>query len=126
MVGFGVSKKLMDATVYHTICGCFSYMAPEILGLLEPDLRAPNGEYTNAIDLWSLGCSVDRILAGFPPFDAWAFGQYCRDKKFLHNPGFENRITSSGSKFVQELLAVDPKERLSVSQALNHASGYVR
>ncbi|KIN08060.1 hypothetical protein OIDMADRAFT_96882, partial [Oidiodendron maius Zn] len=117
---FGVSKRLVDTTVYRTVCGSFSYMAPEILDLLGPDLKLPNAEYTNAVDLWSVGCIAYRIIAGFPPFDISTLGQYYRGKSFPRNHEFESRIRSSGSKFVQELLAADPKERLSAPEALNH------
>ena len=115
-----MSKRLVGTTVYRTVCGSFSYMAPEILDLLGPDLKLPNAEYTNTVDLSSVGCIVYRLIAGFPPFDISTLGQYCRDKLFPRNHEFESRIRSSGSKFVQELLAADPKERLSATQALDH------
>ena len=96
-------------------------MAPEILDYLDTD--APSAEYTNAVDLWAVGCITYRLVAGVVPFPAVrSLVKYCEDKSlFPFDPLFDSGIKSSGSKLIRELLVTDPKERLSASQALNHA-----
>ena len=46
---FGLSKFVDSQTMLKTFCGTPTYLAPEIL------LTAGTGEYTKAIDCWSLG-----------------------------------------------------------------------
>lgn len=115
---FGLSKRLTDSTVYQTIGGSQSYMAPEILGFTD----LPDGEYTNAVDLWSVGCVVYRIVTGVIPFSPRSLNKYCGDKSsFPLDPLFDSKIGSLGSKFIRDLLAVHAVERPSASQALDHA-----
>jgi calcium/calmodulin-dependent protein kinase I len=114
---FGLSKRLTDTTVYQTIGGSHSYMAPEIIGFID----SPDGEYTNAVDLWSVGCIVFRIVTGVVPFSLRSLPKYCGDKSsFPLDPLFDSKIGSLGSRFIRELLAAHPKERPLVSHALNH------
>ena len=46
---FGLSKYVNEQTMMKTFCGTPNYLAPEIL------ITAGNSEYTNAVDVWSLG-----------------------------------------------------------------------
>lgn len=117
---FGLSKRLTDTSLYQTIGGSQPYMAPEILGCL--DTGMPDGGYTNAVDLWSVGCIVYRIVTGVAPFSVPSLVKYCWDKSlFPFDPLFDSKIGSLGSRFIQELLAASPNDRLSAPQALSHA-----
>jgi serine/threonine protein kinase len=121
LADFGLSKKLTETTAYHTKSGTQSYTAPEILNYLDTD--APSAEYTNAVDLWAVGCITYRLVTGVVPFPPGrSLVKYCDDKSlFPFDPLFDSGIKSSGSKFIRELLVTHPKERLSASQALSHA-----
>ena len=93
-------------------------MAPEILEYL----NTPSGEYTNAVDLWAVGCKTYRLVTGVVPFPPGrSLLRYCEDNSlFPYDALLDSGIKSSCSKFIKELLKTDPIQRLSASEALNH------
>jgi serine/threonine protein kinase len=119
LADFGLSKKLTGTTAYRTKSGTQSYMAPEILEYLD----TPGGEYTNAVDLWAVGCITYRLVTGIVPFPPGrSLLEYCKDASlFPYDALLDSGIKSSCSKFIKELLETGPKQRLSASQALDHA-----
>ena len=94
-------------------------MAPEILDYLDTS----SGEYTNAIDLWAVGCITYRLVTGVVPFPPGkSLLKYCEDKSlFPYDALLDSGIKSLCSKFIKALLEIGPKQRPSASQALNHA-----
>jgi serine/threonine protein kinase len=62
---FGISKRIeAELTELRTQVGTLNYQAPEVVGcgIDEED------DYTMAVDLWSLGCVVYKILTKSVPF----------------------------------------------------------
>jgi serine/threonine protein kinase len=120
LADFGLSKRLTESTAYRTMTGTLSYMAPEIHPYL--DTYTPSAEYTNAIDLWAVGCITYRLVTGDVPFPpGTSLLKYCKDKSlFPYDPLLDCGIKSICSRFVKELLETYPKQRPSASQALNH------
>lgn len=118
LADFGLSKRLTESTALLTQKGTLPYMAPEIHPYLEP----PDTEYTNAIDLWAVGCITYRLVTGETPFSEHRrLKNYCKDKSFFPCDALlKNRIQSSCSEFMEQLLAPDPNDRPSASQALKH------
>ncbi|KAH8808784.1 WD40-repeat-containing domain protein [Xylogone sp. PMI_703] len=115
LADFGLSKRLTGSTAYRTFGGTQYYMAPEILD-------TASEEYTNAVDLWAVGCITYRLVTGIVPFlkvkDAL---KYCEDKSLFPNGALhENGVKSLCARFIKELLEADPQRRISASQALNH------
>jgi serine/threonine protein kinase len=119
LADFGLSKRLTEITAYRTRSGTPSYMAPEILDYLD----TPSEEYTNAVDLWAVGCITYRLVTGLIPFpSSRSLLEYCKDKSlFPYNALLDSGIKSLCSKFIKELLETTPKQRPVASQALNHA-----
>lgn len=139
---FGVSKIERD-TFLRTTAGTLAYSAPEIYGLLPRRLK-PRDVYTNAVDMWSLGCLVHEMLTTERPFLLQAvvdddFGssmqfdtassepeadidkiiEFCREQQAFP----EEALLSSGvgeleRRFVKALLLPDPNLRLSAVNAL--------
>lgn len=62
---FGISKRFKDTTL-RTRVGSTAYMAPELIGMLPKELK--DETYTNAVDIWSLGCVVHQLLTAEIPF----------------------------------------------------------
>src|ERR1700712_5330795 len=60
---FGVSKQIQNpaTTTFHTQVSTPLYGAPEVLGL---DSNSETSEYTNSVDIWSLGCVIYELLVG--------------------------------------------------------------
>ncbi|PUU76162.1 hypothetical protein B9Z19DRAFT_1194934 [Tuber borchii] len=60
---FGISKRIRphDAAAFHTQVSTRIYGALEVLGL---DSTSKTSVYTNAADLWSLGCVIYELLVG--------------------------------------------------------------
>lgn len=103
---------------YNTLAGTQSYMAPELLNYLDTHKSG----YTNAIDLWSTGCIVYRLITGVVPFPPGpSLMKYCEDKSlFPYDALFDSGIKSKGSRFIRQLLALHPEERPSASEARAH------
>lgn len=141
LADFGVSKLERD-TYLRTQTGTIAYSAPELFGLLPKRLR-PSDVYTNAVDMWSLGCLVHEMLTTERPFieqareddpesslqfdtcasepqaDVDMIIDYCRGEQRFPEKALQ---TSGGSlsqiHFVKALLLPDPSLRLSAVNAL--------
>ena len=120
MADFGLSKRLTNTTGYNTQAGTLSYMAPEILDFLNP--YEPRSDYTNAVDIWSAGCIVYRLITGVVPFpEINLLMKFCEDKSlFPYDALFDSSIKSEGSRFLRQLLVAEPSARPSATQALKH------
>ncbi|KFY30171.1 hypothetical protein V494_08235 [Pseudogymnoascus sp. VKM F-4513 (FW-928)] len=120
LADFGLSKRLTETTAYDTKGGTQSYMAPEVLDYDVTDISGT--EYTNAVDLWAVGCITFRLVTGIVPFPPGkSLWKYCEDQSlFPYGPCFDSGITSSCFKFIKGLLEAHPKKRPSASQALAH------
>jgi serine/threonine protein kinase len=94
-------------------------MAPEILNYLDTE---PGSEYTNAVDIWAVGCIIYRLISGRVPFPPGRLlVKYCEDKSlFPYDALFDAGIKSEGSQFIRQLLLPHPGDRHSASQALKH------
>jgi serine/threonine protein kinase len=109
---FGISKRVQNNdTALRTSCGAMDYAAPEIYIHRHP-------EYTNAVDIWSLGCVAHKILTGRTPFtnpDLWKYVYGSTEFPVQHLA--TKRISESGVEFIQCLMEKDPGTRLSAEQA---------
>ena len=61
---FGLSKVFSASTTLSTVCGSPLYMAPELLTVEQ------QGDYSPAVDVWSVGVILFILLAGYSPFGA--------------------------------------------------------
>lgn len=59
---FGLSKVFSPQTTLTTLCGSPLYMAPELLTVDQ------KGDYSPAVDVWSVGVVLFILLAGYSPF----------------------------------------------------------
>ena len=109
---FGVSKQIKTKKeIMYDQCGTPSYIAPEIL--------IGQGYEGPPVDIWSSGVVLYAMLSGMVPFKA-------TDMNDLHKlitkgefAKIEN-ISSSANDLLKGILEVDPKQRLSTDDILNH------
>lgn len=116
---FGLSKKETDNTAYRTQAGTERYMAPELFCYV-PALNQETSVYTNAVDIWALGCVVYRIITRAVPFSSMrSLYNYCvcKEELLFKIPS----PMAEAEAFVRDLLASHPAERLTASAALEHS-----
>ena len=112
---FGITKRVpQDGTSLRTAIGSSGYMAPEVLGYHDEE----SSKYTNAVDLWSLGCICHRLLTMQPPFaNPTKMMQYCYGGTKLPIEALR-RDNDEDVAFVKMLLMVNPSERYTAEKAL--------
>eukprot|EP00732_Lithocolla_globosa_P001448 Lithocolla_globosa_v1_NODE_722_length_3383_cov_12.786959.p1 type:complete len:477 gc:universal NODE_722_length_3383_cov_12.786959:1874-3304(+) len=106
---FGLAKIAANTSM-KTVCGTPNYLAPEILRC---------SSYSNAVDCWSLGVILYAMLSGTLPFQDQ--GEYMHGTLNILFPeqDWEN-ISEDAKDLICLFLNPDPKERLTVKQALSH------
>jgi len=113
LTDFGLSK-IYSTEMMQTACGTPGYVAPEILEL---------GGYDTAVDLWSAGVILYTLLCGYPPFynenPAILFETIMKGTYHFHSPYWDG-ISKEAKDLISKLLVVDPKQRLTAEQALQH------
>ncbi|KAA6397905.1 MAG: putative CAMK family protein kinase [Streblomastix strix] len=115
---FGLVKVQQQAvqTMTTTVAGTFPFMAPE--ALLEKYQSNDNADYK--VDIWSAGILLFQLTAHQFPFKDPSLKEiltFMTNKK-LQRP---KSITDNDLwNLITLLLAFDPKDRLSATEALNH------
>lgn len=114
---FGLTKQVVDDTVLQTGLGTVEYMAPEILSFISSD----SSGYTNAVDLWSLGCLVYAIMTKKTPFPGGAgLYDYARGQTSFPQESLVGRNASTAAiRFISSLVMVHPQKRLTAAQAID-------
>ena len=105
-----------DQTYLRTEVGTREYLAPEVLGYVDEE----NTQYTNAVDVWSLGCICYRLLTLERPFSKMtALAPYCWGKKELPIDALHKAtVSNEGVAFIKNLMAPQPSDRMSAATAL--------
>lgn len=113
IIDFGLSCERKNGEMLSTKVGTPYYVAPQVLA----------GRYDNMCDLWSCGVITYILLVGYPPFaghsDAEVFA-----KVRAGNVSFERSdwrfISNDAQDLIRQLLKMNPRERLTAHEALNH------
>jgi len=111
---FGLSKIIDQERMLLTACGTPAYVAPEIL--------LAQG-YDKAVDLWCIGVISYILLCGFPPFAAEGLPQLLEKiitADFDYPANYWDEVSDGAKDFVDRLLVLDPKNRMTASEALKH------
>ncbi|KAG5185335.1 calcium-dependent protein kinase [Tribonema minus] len=113
IIDFGLSRFEEANSAMTTRVGTPYYIAPEVL------LRS----YDKACDLWSIGVITYILLSGYPPFygdtDAEIFASVRRGEFDFPSPEWDS-VSADAKDFICSLLRMDPTERLTAPQALDH------
>eukprot|EP00754_Rhynchopus_humris_P025434 Rhum_TRINITY_DN14945_c6_g1::Rhum_TRINITY_DN14945_c6_g1_i1::g.130917::m.130917/K08794/CAMK1; calcium/calmodulin-dependent protein kinase I len=113
---FGLAKIWSGDTLARTACGSPNYVAPEIL------LNEMRG-YTFAVDMWSVGVIVYVLLCGFCPFfdeNTPALFRAITAGKYSFPDPYWKSISDEAKDFIRRLLVVNPEQRMTPEQALQH------
>ncbi|RJE22328.1 serine threonine protein kinase [Aspergillus sclerotialis] len=121
LTDFGCARVIQPAVGrMSTMVGTFEYSAPEVL-------RSKRRGYTEAVDLWSLGCVSVALLTGDSPFrealsaaNPGESAQKC-DLERLEEEMEWNGTGNRARDFVRRLLVLDETKRMNVKQALRHS-----
>jgi serine/threonine protein kinase len=96
------------------------YSAPEILGFIV-DGSEESSKYTNAVDMWSLGCLLHWLLTQRLPLTKWEMMPYCLERmSFPTQHLAERRVGLQGIDFIQKVMTPQPKDRINAFEALRH------
>lgn len=116
---FDISKRAVEGeTQLRSRVGTEGYMAPETLGFIEDENQSSS--YTNAVDIWSLGCLVYYVLTGKAPFqNSVSLRDYAWEAmEFPEKDLIQKRVSGSGREFIRKMLASEPKDRPVASTGL--------
>merc|ERR1712014_382663 len=118
---FGLARKNMRSRECRTFCGTPHYFAPEVINTFrDKDAGAKKVGYGKQADMWSLGVILYILLSGNPPFeDDGLYEQIC-EGKYEFDVDEWTTVSAQAKDFVQRLMTVDPKDRLTIERALNH------
>ncbi|XP_019434654.1 PREDICTED: calcium-dependent protein kinase 17-like [Lupinus angustifolius] len=110
---FGLSVFYKQGEVFKDLVGSAYYIAPEVL----------KRKYGPEVDIWSVGVILYILLCGVPPF--WAesetgiFNSILRGHiDFTSDPW--PSISPQAKDLVRKMLNMDPKQRLTAYEVLNH------
>eukprot|EP00002_Diphylleia_rotans_P031033 TRINITY_DN6425_c0_g1_i3.p1 TRINITY_DN6425_c0_g1~~TRINITY_DN6425_c0_g1_i3.p1 ORF type:complete len:347 (-),score=91.87 TRINITY_DN6425_c0_g1_i3:285-1325(-) len=114
LADFGLSRIMNGESLLKTACGTPGYVAPEVL----------KGQgYGASVDMWSVGVILYILLCGFPPFyddNVQVLFQHIMAGNFTYPEPWWDDITESAKDLINHLLVVDPAQRYSAAQALEH------
>mmetsp|Transcript_123114 Transcript_123114/g.213576 ORF Transcript_123114/g.213576 Transcript_123114/m.213576 type:complete len:521 (+) Transcript_123114:1-1563(+) len=112
LIDFGFSKIWDPDTRMKMSCGTLAYVAPEVL----------SKSYDSQCDVWSLGVVIFILLVGYMPFAGSESNQIAAIKagRYTWKEVQWRRVSAEGQTFIRSMLKLDPKERLTPQQALEH------
>ncbi|KAL3074035.1 hypothetical protein niasHT_035777 [Heterodera trifolii] len=115
LIDFGLATKLDPSKGVKVTTGTAEFASPEVV--LGKDVSF----YT---DMWSVGVLAFILLSGLSPFGGENDDETLENVKKCDwnmddEPTFEG-ISDEAKDFIRRLLILDPKERMSVHQALDH------
>lgn len=121
IVDFGLCMTFEDAALTGkldegvsrasvSLCGTRGYVSPEVLHQCY---------YSSKCDMWAIGVICYILLSGRRPFSVHSFKQTLSGKYSVTDPEWKN-VSDEAKEFIAMLLRVDPAERMSAKDALQH------
>ncbi|XP_075219214.1 phosphorylase kinase gamma isoform X2 [Lycorma delicatula] len=117
---FGFARVLKPSEKLYELCGTPGYLAPEVL---KANMFEDYPGYSHEVDMWACGVIMYTLLVGCPPF--WHRKQMVMLRNIMEgkysftSPEWAD-ISEEPKDLIQKLLVVDPSQRLTVNDALEH------
>lgn len=118
---FGFAKILSPDEKLFDLCGTPGYLAPETL---KSNMFDNSPGYSYEVDIWACGVIMYTLLVGCPPF--WHRKQMIMLRNIMEgkysftSPEWAD-ISDAPKDLIRKLLVVDPSQRISIEEALNHS-----
>ncbi|KAL3666118.1 hypothetical protein V7S43_008908 [Phytophthora oleae] len=118
---FGSSRLVNSATIANgssrSLHGTPNYMAPEVI--------KQTARRSRKADIWSIGCTVLRLLTGGPLWGDRRFDCQAALLYYIANlqelPPLPDSLSSEARKFILACLEIDPSMRPSASELLKYS-----
>ncbi len=114
LADFGLSVVVKDGEQLDSCAGTPGYVAPEVLAHVG---------YGTPVDCWALGVILYILLAGFPPFHdadmSSLFKKIMKGQYTMPSPYWDS-VSEDGKDLIRKILVVDPKQRLTAEQIMEH------
>lgn len=117
---FGFATVLGPDEELTELCGTPGYLAPEVLAV---SMYEDVSGYRHEVDMWAIGVIMYTLLCGAPPF--WHRKQMQMLRMIMHanysfgTPEWDD-ISQPPKDLISKLLVIDPKVRLTATEALAH------
>ncbi|XP_058097220.1 mitogen-activated protein kinase kinase kinase 1-like [Magnolia sinica] len=112
LADFGLAKETSKLNMLKSCKGSAFWMAPEVVN--------PRKTYGLAADIWSLGCSVLEMLTRTHPYSQFEWMQALYRIGHGEPPPVPNSLSREARDFIQQCLQVEPEDRPSASELLDH------
>jgi calcium/calmodulin-dependent protein kinase I len=89
-------------------------------GYVAPEVLAATG-YDKEVDMWSIGVITYILLCGFPPFYGESVPELFEQimsADYDYPEDYWNDVSPQAKAFIDALLVVDPKQRMTTKQVL--------
>lgn len=111
LIDFGFARRVIKGELLSTLCGSLHYTAPELI---------KGEEYTNLIDVWSLGVILYAMASGELPFS----GPHPEKAILSEQPNYPLSWSSDLISLLKGMLQKNPAFRLRISDVAK--SGYLK
>ena len=131
LIDYGSARKVSNSSSKGITGGSLAYMAPELI---------TGGNSTKESDLWAIGVLFYTMIFGYPPFFSdedyrnnstlllnapfWFLNnsdtEYLREEITKADLANIDTVSPSLATLIRTLLSIDPQNRLTASEYLNH------